>query len=84
LPQLQANDVFWRRKEIRKIKTAPARKRAKLASADKPTSGDESPTADDESEVELDSLGRLFVELADASYSQDDTEPSRASDAEVI
>jgi hypothetical protein len=85
---VQANSPFWNRKkkktQLCKSKAAPALRRNKPAVANEPVAGDESPTARDESEVELDSLGRLFIELADASYSQDNTEMSRASDAEVI
>lgn len=40
--------------------------------------------AGEESEVELDSLGRLFVELAVAPSSQDNIETSRAGNVEVI
>ena len=39
---------------------------------------------DDESEVELDSLGSFFIHLIDNDYDQDDAEASRADDAEVI
>ena len=39
---------------------------------------------DDESEVELDSLGSFFVHLIDNDYYQDDAEASRAGDKEVI
>ena len=35
---------------------------------------------DDESEVELDSLGSFFVHLIDNDYYQDDVEASRAGD----
>ena len=38
----------------------------------------------DESEVELDSLGLLFMQLIDADSSQDEVETSRADEAEVI
>ena len=34
-----------------------------------PTTAGESPEAGGQSEVELDSLGHLFIELADTSYS---------------
>ena len=39
---------------------------------------------DDESEVELDSLGSFFVHLIDNDYYQDEAEASRAGDEEVI
>ena len=39
---------------------------------------------DDESEVELDSLGSFFVHLIDNDYYQDDAEACRAGDEEVI
>ena len=39
---------------------------------------------DDESEVELDSLGSFFVHLIDNYHYEDDAEASRADDEEVI
>ena len=39
---------------------------------------------DDESKVELDSLGSFFVHLIDNDYYQDDAEGSQAEDVEVI
>ena len=39
---------------------------------------------DDESEVELDSLGSFFNHLIDIDYHQDEVEASRADDEEVI
>ena len=38
----------------------------------------------EESEVELDSLGRLVMQLIDNNYSQDETEASHANAPEVI
>jgi hypothetical protein len=85
---VQVNSPLWIRKkkktQVRKSKAAPTSRKNKSAIANEPVVGDESPAADDESEVELDSLGHLFIELDDASYSQDNTATSRASDAEVI
>ena len=43
-----------------------------------------SPAADDESEVELDSLGRLFMQLINADSSQDNAETGHTDAAEVI
>ena len=62
----------------------PTRKKNKPTAEHETTTRDHSPLAGDESEVELDSLGHLFVELADASYFQDDVDASRADDVEVI
>ena len=39
---------------------------------------------DDESEVELDSLGSFFIHLIDNDYDQDDAEANRADNTEVI
>ena len=85
---VQANYPFWNMKkkktQAHKSKAAPAPRRNNPAITNEPVARDKSPTAYDESEVELDSLNRLFIELANASYSQDDTEASRAGDVEVI
>ena len=45
---------------------------------------DEDPEDDEDQEVELDSLGRLFMQLIDANSSQEDAETSQADAAEVI
>lgn len=75
----QANNKFWK-KRIKKSADPPPEP------ADEP--GDDETGANepgaDESEVELDSLGRIFIELADASTSQGHTEGSRAGNVEVI
>ena len=47
----------------------PAQRRNKPAIVNEPAARGESPMADNQSEVELDSLGHLFIELADTSYS---------------
>ena len=44
----------------------------------------ESVDVENPSEVELDSLGRLFIELADTLSSQEETDTSRADYNEVI
>ena len=62
---------------MRKPKTkAPAKKKKKAATPEPPET--------DDSEVELDSLGRLFMQLIDNNYSQDETEASHANAPEVI
>ena len=60
----------------RAAKAAPAQKKNKPAIESEAIARGGSPVADDESEVELDSLGRLFIELANTSYSQGDAENS--------
>ena len=54
----------------------PAQKKKKTATPE--------PLESDDSEVELDSLGRLFMQLIDNNYSQDETEASHANAPEVI
>ena len=62
---------------MRKPKTKnPAKKKKKAAAPE--------PAESDDSEVELDSLGRLFMQLIDNNYSQDETEASHANAPEVI
>ena len=62
---------------MRKPKTkTPAKKKKKAATPE--------PAESDDSEVELDSLGRLFIQLIDNNYSQDETETSHANAPEVI
>ena len=39
---------------------------------------------DDESEIELDSLGSFFIHLIDNDYYQEEAQASRAGDDEVI
>ena len=58
-----------------KAKT-PAKKKKKAATPE--------PLETDDSEVELDSLGRLFMQFIDNNYSQDETEASDANAPEVI
>ena len=49
-----------------------------------PTVVGESADVENQSEVELDSLGRLFMELADTLSSQEEAATSREDDIEVI
>ena len=88
---MQADSSFWNRKKKkipatkpRAAKAALAQKKNKQAIESEAIARGGSPAADDESEVELDSLGRLFIELANTSYSEGDAENSRADDVEVI
>jgi hypothetical protein len=88
---VQADSPFWNRKKKkvpaskpRAAKAAPAQKKNKPAIESETVTRGGSPAADDESEVKLDSLARLFIELANTSHSQGDAENSRADDVEVI
>ena len=54
---------------VAKTRTGPRSKKSKAAAASEPTAMGESADADNQSDVELDSLGRLFIELAETSYS---------------
>ena len=56
--------------QVTKTKTTPDQRKKKSTAADEPMARGETPQADNQLEVELDSLGHLFTELADASYSQ--------------
>ena len=69
---MQADAPFWKgtKMQVTKTKTKPDQRKKKYATADEPVARGESPQADNQLEVELDSLGHLFTELADASYSQ--------------
>ena len=58
----------------------PAKKKANVADLFNLDDKDD----DDESEVELDSLGSFFIHLIDNDYYQDDAEASHADDEEVI
>ena len=61
---------------MRKPKTkTPAKKKKKAATPE--------PAESDDSEVELDSLGRLFIQLIDNNHSQEETETSHADAPEV-
>jgi hypothetical protein len=84
---VQADSSFWNRRPKKaaiKTKAGPAQKKNVPAVEHETAAKGQSPLVDDESEVELDSLGRLFIELADVSYSQGDADMSRADDVEVI
>jgi hypothetical protein len=73
---MQADDKFWKRKKPRQPAPAPVEQQ------DEPANADESAT-ENEAEVELDSLGRLFIQLADAPSLQDEAEISHTNEPEV-
>ena len=73
---IQPGDKFWKKKP-HKAAPAPAPQQ------NEPVISDES-ADENESEVELDSLGLLFIQLADATSSQDNVETNQADDVEVI
>jgi hypothetical protein len=84
---MQPSSTFWKRKIktiVAKTRTGPKSKKNKPAAIAEPAVVGESADADDHSEVELDSLGQLFVDLADTSCSQDEAAKSRADDIKVI
>ena len=58
---------------VAKSKPGPKPKKNKLAAAAEPSTVGESAEVNNQTKVELDSLGRLFIALVDASSSQDDT-----------
>ena len=72
----QANDRFWNKKEPQQPALAPVEQQ------DEPAGADEL-AAEGEAEVELDSLGRLFIQLADAPSLQDEAEISHTNELEV-
>ena len=73
---MQADEIFWKKKKPKQAAPAPAEQQ------DEPASTDE-PAAQNEAEVELNSLVRLFIQLADASSPQDDAEISHTHEPEV-
>nr|XP_020192483.1 uncharacterized protein LOC109778344 [Aegilops tauschii subsp. strangulata] len=77
------DDPFWNKKlQDKLVKKARGKTKAPKKPAKKKTDTTELfALNDDESEVELDSLGSFFVHLIDVDPSQDDTETSQA-DAE--
>ena len=86
---MQADSPFW----SRKLQDKPAKKVwTKNKAPKKPTKKKANPSElfnlddddDDESGVELDSLGSFFVHLIDNDHYQDDAEACRADDEEVI
>ena len=81
---IQVDSPFWKRKI--QTNTAPS-KRTKTTSRGpghlkKPTTQEQLALGD--SEIELDSLGILFMQLIDADSPQEETETSQADGAEVI
>ena len=87
---MQVDSPFWtgklQDKQAKKTRTKskaikkPAKKKSNPAESFNLDDKDD----DDESEVELDSLGSFFVHLIDNDHYQDDAEASRADDEEVI
>ena len=74
--QTQADDKFWKRKKPRQPTSIPTEQQ------DEPANADEL-AAEGEAEVELDSLGRLFIQLADTPSLQDEAEISHTNEPEV-
>ena len=86
---LQADSPFWSKKLPEKSKKTRTKNKAPKRPAKKKSNTAElfnldDKDDDDESEVELDSLGSFFVHLIDNDYYQDEANASRADDAEVI
>ena len=86
---MQADSPFWSKKLPEKTKKTQTKNKATKRPAKKKSNTAElfnldDKDDDDESEVELDSLGLFFVHLIDNDYYQDEADVSRADDAEVI
>src|SRR4051812_38904826 len=92
---MQGDDPFWSNKLPQEksdkperptrpktiVLKKPAHKRKSTTSSDPPADDD---VGNSDLEVELDSLGLLFIHLIDDDICQDDAEASHADDAEVI
>ena len=67
-----------------KTKIGPKLKKNKAAAAPEPATMGKSADGDNPLEVDLDSLGQLFIELVDTSCSHEEAATSRADNIEVI
>ena len=91
---MQSNDPFWKRKpqdkpakpQDKPVRAPRAKSKVTKRPAKKRTGESPDPAEDEDSntEVELDSLGSLFMHLIDNYHYQDDAEASRADNVEVI
>ena len=87
---MQADDPICKKKVQDKpvktpcLKTKAIKKPAKKKTVESPDLTHNEDLDNPESEVELDSLGSLFIHLIDNDYYQDDAEGSQADDTEVI
>jgi hypothetical protein len=73
---MQADDRFWKKKKSRQPAPAPVEQQ------DEPIDAIE-PAAENEAEVELDSFGHLFIQLADTPSLQEEVEISHTNEPEV-
>src|SRR5215216_2441193 len=82
---MQADSSFWKKKlQDKPAKNIRTKTKAPKKPAKKTNPSELFNLDDDESEVELDSLGSFFVHLIDNDHYQDDTKASHAEDEEVI
>ena len=86
----QGDDPFWKRKSADKAakpsrpKTKAVKRTSKWKTADRISMELDEDADDPEVEVELDSLGSLFMHLTNKDLYQEDAEGSQADDVEVI
>ena len=86
----QGDDPFWKRKSADKAakpsrpKTKAVKRTSKRKMADRIRMELDEDADDPEVEVELDSLGSLFMHLINNDLYQEDVEGSHANDVEVI
>ena len=86
----QGDDPFWKRKSADKAakpsrpKTKAVKHTSKRKTADRIGMELDEDAEDPEVEVELDSLGSLFMHLINNDLYQEDIEGSQADDVEVI
>ena len=80
----QVNNSFW--KQTKPARAPRAKTKATKKPSKKKTAAPSDPPEDEESdaEVEIDSLGSLFIHLSDNDYSQDDAGASHIDHVEVI
>ena len=86
----QGDDPFWKRKSADKAakpsrpKTKAVKRTSKRRTADRINMELDEDAEEPEVEVELDSLGSLFMHLINNDLYQEDVEGSHADDVEVI
>ena len=80
---MQADSAFWTRKSQAATPVKKSKAKTHALGRRKKQTTEDLPKLDD-SEVEPDSFGRLFMQLISADSSQDDAETSQANATEVI
>ena len=84
---IRTDSAFWTKKPktiVAKTRANKKTKKNKAVTITESAAVGESTDVENPSEVELDSLGRLFIELAEPLPSQEEAATSRADDTEVI